>query len=126
MGGASPAWHDRTHFLATASRAMRSILVDHARTQMRLKRAGGHQRVPLHSDVAEEPAPEIDVLAVHEALKKFEKLSPDRARVVELRFFGGLTNAEVAEELGTSLRTVERQWRFARAWLRTHLEDESR
>jgi len=122
MGGTSLAWNDRTHFLATASRAMRSILVDHARTQMRLKRAGGHQRVPLHSDVAEEPSPELDVLAVHEALKKFEKLSPDRARVVELRFFGGLSNEETARVLGVTERTIYRMWEFARAWLRKEID----
>ncbi|MFB3065388.1 MAG: sigma-70 family RNA polymerase sigma factor [Planctomycetota bacterium] len=117
MGGTALHWNDRTHFLATASRAMRSILVDHARAQMRLKRAGRHQRVPLHSDVAEEPSPELDVLTVHEALKKFEKLSPDRARVVELRFFGGLSNEETAKVLGVTERTIYRMWEFARAWL---------
>ena len=117
MGGTPLGWSDRTHFLATASRAMRSILVDHARTHMRLKRSGGHQRVPLHSDMADEQSPELDILAVHEALKKFEQLSPDRARVVELRFFGGLSNEETAKVLGVAERTVYRMWEFARAWL---------
>ena len=120
MGGASPAWNDRTHFLSTAARAMRSILVDHARTRMRLKRGGGvaRKREPLHSGIeGEGGAPELDVIAVHEALSKFEKLSPDRARVVELRFFGGLSNEETATVLGVTERTVYRMWEFARAWL---------
>ena len=96
---------------------MRSILVDHARAQMRLKRAGGQHLVQLHTDIADEPSAELDVIAVHEALKKFEKLAPNRARVVEMRFFGGLSNEETAKVLGVSERNVYRMWEFARAWL---------
>ena len=117
MGGATAEWKDRTHFLATAARAMRSILVDHARTRQRLKRSGGRQRVPLHADFEAESSPELDILAIHEALKRLEEVSPERARVVELRFFGGLSNEETARVLGVTDRTVYRMWQFARAWL---------
>ena len=118
MGGAAIEWRDRRHFLATASRAMRSILVDHARSHARQKRAGGRKRVTLHSNLdGGDDTPNLDILAVHEALERFEAVSPERARVVELRFFGGLSNEETAKVLGVTERTVYRMWRYARAWL---------
>ena len=96
---------------------MRSILVDFARGRHYLKRGGGRKRVPL--DEAEHAAPRDDgeILAVHEALAKLEELDPERARVVELRFFGGLTVEETAAVLGVTDRTVYRSWNTARAWL---------
>ena len=118
MGGAEMAWNDRIHFLATAARAMRSILVDHARSHARQKRAGERKRVPLHSNLAAgAETPDLDILAVHEALERLEEASPERARVVELRFFGGLSNEETAKTLGVTERTVYRMWQYARAWL---------
>ncbi len=118
MGASAAEWNDRTHFLATAARAMRSILVDHARSRARLKRSGARQRVTLHSNFeGPDATPDLDVLAVHEALERFEQVSPERARVVELRFFGGLSNEETARVLGVTERTVYRMWQFARAWL---------
>ena len=110
-------YHDRGHFLATSARAMRSILVDHARARAAIKAGGDRQRVPLHPDFVGGDQVEIDVLALHEALQKLEQESPQRSQVVELRFFGGLTNEEVAAVLGVTERTVYRMWEYARTWL---------
>jgi len=99
-------WKGRTHFFALGAQAMRRVLVDHARRKGRLKRGGGLQR------------------ADHEAIQDLEKLDPRQARIVELRFFGGLGVAEVAELLGLSRRTVEAEWTMIRAWLRRRLSDE--
>ena len=101
---------------------MRSILVDHARARLALKAGGDRQRVPLHPDLASAGAVDVDVLALHEALERLEKISPERSRVVELRFFGGLTHAEIAEVLGMAERTVYRMWEFARTWLHREME----
>ena len=112
----------RTHFFALAAKMIRQILVDHARRQHRLKRGGGVETVTLveaHSlGLAQGP----DLLAVDEALKRLEALDPRKAAVVELRFFGGLTLDETADQLGISAETVGREWRRARAWLCKELE----
>jgi len=118
----APEFHDRSHFLATSARAMRSILVDHARARLALKAGGDRRRVPLHPDLVAGDAVDVDVLALHDALDRLENISPDRSRVVELRFFGGLTNEEIAEVLGLSDRTVYRMWEFARTWLHREME----
>lgn len=110
-------WNDRVHFFAVAARAMRQILVNHALARKRLKRGGDRRRTPL-SLVAEELSQQtIDLLALDEALGKLEQRDPRMHQVVELRFFSGLTNSEVAELLGVSLRTIEGDWSMARAWL---------
>ncbi|MBD3335695.1 MAG: sigma-70 family RNA polymerase sigma factor [Candidatus Eisenbacteria bacterium] len=111
-------WNSRAHFLAIAGRAIRQILIDHARRKGRLKRWGGQRRVSLDdalSIFAQGPNP--DALAMDEALRKLGRLYPQHERVVEMRFFGGMTNEEAAEVIGVSTRTIERRWRFGRAWL---------
>lgn len=120
-GGA--AWEDRLHFYATAATAMRHILIDAARQRRRLKRGGGRKPVPLDEAVvvAEERAETL--LALDEALTSLAAHDARLARVVEYRFFGGLTEAEVAGLLGVTDRTVRRDWRRARAWLAVALDD---
>jgi RNA polymerase sigma factor (TIGR02999 family) len=111
---------DRGHLLATASRAMRQVLVDHARRR-RARPEGRMARVPLDEALAYFEGQRLDVVALHEALDRLASEHPRPARVVDLRFFGGLSIAEVAELLGVSDTTVENDWRFARAWLRDRL-----
>jgi RNA polymerase sigma factor (TIGR02999 family) len=117
-------WKGRTHFYAVSAALMRRILIDHARARGRQKRGGGQKRILLESVVIEE-APASDVEAVHEALEALAKLDPTQARIVELRFFGGLTVDEVAHVLGVSKRKVEADWTHAKAWLRARLDPES-
>jgi RNA polymerase sigma-70 factor, ECF subfamily len=110
-------WTDRAHFLAVAATAMRRVLVDHARSHRSQKRGGSLNRVPL--DVVNLPAEERSELLIvlDEALTRLQELDRRQAQVVECRFFAGLTEAETAEGLGVSLRTVKRDWAKARAWL---------
>jgi RNA polymerase sigma factor (TIGR02999 family) len=112
---------DRRHLFAAASRAMRQVLVDHARRRRTSKREGGRARVPLDEALAGLAEQHFDVLALHEALDRLAGEHPRPAQVVDLRFFGGLTVPEVAELLAVSNTTVEADWRFARAWLRGQL-----
>ncbi len=111
-------WKGRSHFVAIGARLMRRILVDHARQRKAAKRGKGFDRVPLQDDMLISPEEDADVLGVNEALEKLAKLNADQARIVELRFFGGMTMDEIAESLGMGVRSVGRHWRFARAWLR--------
>jgi RNA polymerase sigma factor (TIGR02999 family) len=114
-----PAYESRKHFLAAASIVMRRVLVDHARERAAAKRTGGKQRVELN-DVLAAQHPRIDhMLALDEALTRLAACDPRQARIVELLFFGGLTEEEAAETLGISVRTVRRDFRSARAWLQT-------
>lgn len=114
------AFRDRTHFVAVAATAMRQILTDHARRVRAAKRGGGWQRVEV--DVAaDEGIARVDALALDEALTELETLDQRKHRIVELRSFGGLTVEEVAALLGVSKRTVESEWRGARAWLGSKL-----
>lgn len=113
----------RARFLGIAARAMRQILVDHARARASAKRGGGWDRITLSGVAsAEEGAPGVETLALDEALARLAAFHERSARVVELRFFGGLTIAEAAEVVGVSHGTVEADWTFARAWLRRELE----
>ena len=114
----SGAFNDRTHFFAVAARAMRRILVDHARRQHAVKRGEGPRRVPLESfeALAVEERSEL-LVALDDALIRLAALDARQAQVVELRFFGGLTEDETAETLGIDLRTVKRDWAKARSWL---------
>jgi RNA polymerase sigma factor (TIGR02999 family) len=115
-------WQNRAQFLGVAAHLMRRVLVDHARARHAAKRGGAAEAVTLGDvDVARE-APGVDVLALHEALERLAGLDPAQARLVELRFFGGLTIEETAEALGISPATVKREWATARAWLRRELE----
>jgi RNA polymerase sigma factor (TIGR02999 family) len=112
---------DRAHFLRTASRAMRNVLVDHARARLAKKRGGG-RRVDLDAEGLAVHEDTAGLLAVHETLQRFAELDPQLAQLVELRFFGGLDNPAIAEALGMSLRSVERGWRTARAFLQREME----
>lgn len=115
-------WRNRGHFFAVASQAMRRILVDHARARAAEKRGAGAAPVSLGVDIAQEtPVAPIDVLALDQALGRLAAADPDQARIVELRFFGGLTLEETAESVGRSLATVKREWRTARAFLHREL-----
>jgi len=116
-----PRWKDRAHFLALAARCMRQVIVDHQRGKGAAKRGGGWKRVTLSGAAGLSPEKELDALALEEALKELEGHDPRQARVVELKFFGGLQNDEAAEILGVATPTVEREWRHARAWLARRL-----
>jgi RNA polymerase sigma factor (TIGR02999 family) len=113
---------DQTHFLRLAARAMRFVLVDHARAKGAGKRGGGRRRVTLGDDVAADVDRAGDLVALDEALENLGRVDRDLERLVELRFFGGLKHEEIAANLGVSLRSVERDWRLARAWLVKSLE----
>ena len=118
LGSGPVAYIDRAHFFALAARMMRRILIDHARTGAAAKRGGIQQRVNLSSIEGWLAGPEsADVLVLDDALSRLEQEDPRAARVVELRFFGGLREQEVADILGVSTITVKRDWRVARAWL---------
>jgi len=115
---------NKTHFLAIAALSMRQILVQRARARKAAKRGGAPQRITLddrHIDQAHAPA-DIDVLALDEALSKLAVLDPEQARIVELRYFGGLTVEETSDVLGSSPATVKRHWAMARAWLKQALD----
>jgi len=114
-------WQGRTHFFAVGAQAMRRVLVDHARSRLRRKRGGGVRPVEFSESLHISSEREGDVLALEEALQTLEKLDPGQARIVELRFYGGLSVAEVAEAMGMSKRSVEREWTMIRAWLRREL-----
>jgi RNA polymerase sigma factor (TIGR02999 family) len=115
-------WRSRAHFFGVAAQMMRRVLVDHARARLADKRGGALQRVTL-GNVGAGPSSdgELDVLALHDALERLAMLDPDQARLVELRYFGGLGIEDTAEALGVSPATVKREWAVARAWLRREL-----
>ena len=114
-------WKGRSHFIAVAARAMRQILVDHAKRSGAKKRGGGRQRVSL-DDLTETQSSEVDYLSLDDALSKLEQFNAHYSNIVQLRFFGGLTVEEVAELTNSSTRSVKRDWRTARAWLHAQME----
>jgi len=114
-------WQDRAHFFAVAAHFMRRILVDFARSRNYQKRGGGAQQVSLAEALAIEPERGADLLALDEALTRLQALNERQAQVVELRYFGGLSEEESAEALKISVRTVRRDWNFARVWLHREL-----
>ncbi|MFV1995657.1 MAG: ECF-type sigma factor, partial [Verrucomicrobiales bacterium] len=114
-------WKGRTHFFAVGATTMRRILVDHARRRKRLKRGGNMRRISLDEGLALSPQKDADLLAVDDALTRLAQIDEDQAKIVEMRFFGGLTVQEVAEVLGVSKRKVEAEWTMVRAWLRREL-----
>jgi RNA polymerase sigma factor (TIGR02999 family) len=118
-------WKNRTHFLAFAALTMRRVLIDWAKEKAAKKREGRYERVPLHENLSLPWHSLEEAIAVHECLEKLERDNPRQAKIVELRFFGGLSNQEIAEHLGISLCTVEADWRFARAWLRLEFGGDS-
>ncbi len=119
-------WQGKTHFLAVGAQAMRRILVDHARAAKRLKRGGRQKRAEWNDELVVSPRSNDDVLVMHDLISQLETLEPRKAKLVELRFFGGLTNDESAELLQVSRATVDRDWRAAKSWIRMKLESDSR
>jgi RNA polymerase sigma factor (TIGR02999 family) len=114
-------WQNRAHFFGIAAQIMRRILVDHARAHTASKRGSGERPLSLEDGLAIAPAPDVDLLALDEALTRLATVDPQQSRVVELRFFAGLTIDETAEVLGTSPATVGREWTLAKAWLYAEL-----
>lgn len=112
---------DRTHFLAVASHAMRRILVDHARRRQRLRRGGNRDRITLSSQILVDSGPPIDLCALDEVLERLAVRDERAARIVELLFFGGLTTSEASNSLGVTVRTIQKEWKHAQAWLRREL-----
>lgn len=115
-------WADRTHFYAVAARVVRAVLVDHARARRRIKRGSGAASVELHDFHASVPAPGVDLLDLDNALKELEAIDEERARIVELRHFAGLSIEETAETLGISPSTVKRGWLAAKTWIRHRMD----
>lgn len=120
-GEEEPRWDSRGHFFAAAAEAMRRILVENARRKQAVKHGGGKRRVPLEEFHRVSESPE-DLLDLDDSLTRFAAEEPDKARLVQLRFFGGLTMPEAADLLGISVATAERWWTFARAWLYSDLK----
>ena len=125
VGSTDPGWDGRGHFFAAAARAMREILVDQARRRNALKRGGDRKRQEF--DAAELPIDSQfdNILALDAALSRLEERDPRKAQIVNLRFFAGLNMQEIAAHLGTSKSTIERDWRFIRAWLYKELDEAS-
>ncbi len=124
--GAPIRWQGRAHFFSLAARAMRRILVDHARSRQTLKRGGEQQRLSLEAVPEDElaqssPLAETDLISLDDALNKLATAYPRQGRVVEMRFFGGVDSAEIAEVLQVSEATVKRDWQFAKMWLHREL-----
>ena len=120
VGSQDPGWNGRAHFFGAAAQAMREILVDHARSKARLKRGGDRKRQSLDEQGTPDPQFELpceDILALDEALEKLKVEHPRKAEVVMLRFFAGLTIEQTAEVLDVTSRTIDFDWRFAKAWL---------
>ena len=120
-GSAGREWNDRTHFFRLAAKTMRHILVDHARRRAAGKRGGVAAALILTETALLLDDHHAEIIDIDDALRRLFALDPDKARVVELRFYGGCTIEETAETLNISTATVERHWRFARAWLKTQL-----
>ena len=121
--GEEPTWENRRHFFGAAAEAMRRILIDHARTRSRQKRRVPAAMAGQGEPQIDDPATQFqDLIALDAALTKLAEADPQKAQLVELKFFAGLPTNEVAEVLGVSLRTAERQWAFARAWLYREIE----
>ena len=120
--GRSPEWRSRTHFFAVVASTLRRILIDHARAHCAERRGGGEVNIPLELAEAGASCSYDDLLIIDEALSQLELADPRAARVTELRFFAGLQEQEIAQELSVSEITVKRDWKFARAWLAAHLK----
>jgi RNA polymerase sigma factor (TIGR02999 family) len=123
LGRARPAWENRRHFFFAAARAMRDVLVEEARRKGAQARGGGWARVDLESLELALDTPPAAILSLDEALSRLEARAPDKAELVRLRFYAGLSEAETASVLGVSKRTVSRAWQFARAFLYAELTD---
>ena len=117
-------WKGRSHFFAVGAQAIRRILVHHARSKNAEKRGGGAQKIDLEEGLAYSPDKDEIVLALDEALEHLHKVHERQARVVELKFFGGMKMQEIAEEIGVSIKTIEIDWKVAKAWLNNFLTTE--
>ena len=117
-----PQWQNRAHFFGVAAQMMRHILVDHARNRLAAKRGGGAARLTLDADVGFAQKSDVDLIALDAALEKLAALDPPQSRLIELRFFGGLSIEETAVVMGISPATVKREWATARAWLRREMK----
>lgn len=111
------SWQNRAQFFAVGAHMMRRILVSHARARQAAKRGGAEQRIMVTEELALAPQRDVNLLALDEALQKLEAIDLEKSRMVELRFFSGLSVAETAEVMGVSPRTIDRQWQTAKAWL---------
>jgi RNA polymerase sigma factor (TIGR02999 family) len=121
VGDADPGWNGRAHFFGAAARAMRRILVEQARRKGRVRHGGGQARVGLDATALPVDPPGEELLAVDEALSRLEREDPRKGRIVELRYFVGLTTEETARVLDLSVGTIEREWRFIKSWLQVEL-----
>jgi RNA polymerase sigma factor (TIGR02999 family) len=117
----NPPWQNRAQFFGVAAQLMRRILVDHARSHYASKRGGDRYHVSLKNIGVFGQQPDADLLTLHDVLKRLTELDPDQGRIVELRFFGGLTIEETAEVMHVSHATIEREWKIAKAWLKREL-----
>jgi len=122
VGGQHASFADRESFFAAAANTIRRVLVDHARARAREKRGGGFVRIPLESLDVAEPLADEELLTLDEALAQLAAVDATKARIVELRFFAGLSVAELGQALGMSESTLRREWRMARAWLRAQMD----
>ncbi len=118
-------WQSRAHFMGIAAQLMRRILIDHARGHLRDKRGGGERPVPLDENLVFAPEQSMDLIKLDQALQQLAGIDPRQARIVELRFFGGLTVEETADALAISPKTVKRDWSVAKAWLHGELKTKS-
>lgn len=119
-------WQNRAHFFGVAAQLMRQILVDHARTHRAAKRGGNQQKVPLEEGLVFSEEQSGSLMALDEALTRLAEFDPRQARIVELRFFAGLSVEETAEVLGVSSKTVQREWNLAKAWLHREIEPDGK
>lgn len=121
----APQWQNRAHFFGVAAQLMRHILVDHARKHLSAKRGAGAPRLSFDPEIALPQKPEVDLVALDTALNKLAALDPQQSRLIELRFFAGLSIEETAVVLGVSPATVKREWAIARAWLRREMSKDA-
>lgn len=124
QSGSSPAWRNRAHFFGAASEAMRRILIERARRKLRFKRGNRAEHVSIENVDIAQTQPDERILLIDEALTRLHANDPELARIVTLKFFGGLTNAEVAETLDVTERTIYNKWTFAKAWLLKNIREE--
>ncbi len=117
-------WQNRGHFFSAAAEAMRRILIERARRKSRLKHGGGQRLLDIEELDLADTTPDEKVLLIDEALERLQAEDPEKARIVVMKFFGGLTNREVAESLKVTERTIERQWAYAKAWLFSAIRQE--
>ena len=124
VGAGQRTWQNRAHFFAAAAEAMRRILIENARRRSRLKRGAGLTRVNIEDMDLADATRDEKLLLIDEALERLQEEDPDKAKIVVLKFFGGLTNHEVAASFGVTERTIERQWAYAKAWILRCIQSE--